>query len=157
MLYAQVQVFDCIWNGCDMWCNHLFWFWLSADTWHLTLALCQQSAVCDTWQQLAGYWYITPGAVHGARCTITGVWSRVIGVNSMAHSGQTGCPSQEDHQRSWVRLPELLERKWERRGRGADGKPGWDGRTRRLVCENIAPRDAVTTLTSARSHKQLKV
>ena len=34
-------------------------------------------------------------------------------------------------------------------GRGADGKPGQDGTTRRrLVCENIAPRDAVTTHNS---------
>ena len=34
-------------------------------------------------------------------------------------------------------------------GRGADGKPRRDGTTRRrLVCENIAPRDAVTTHNS---------
>lgn len=114
VLDAQVEVFNCIWNGTNIWCNHLFWFWLSADSWHMTP--CQQSAVCDTWQQLAGYWYITPGS--SARCTITGVWSRVIGVNSMAHSGQTGCPSQEDHQRSWV--PGSLSC-WRGNGRGGGG------------------------------------
>ena len=52
-----------IWNGDDMWCCHLFWF-MSADTWHMTL--CQQRPVCGAWQQLAGYWYITPGPVNSA-------------------------------------------------------------------------------------------
>ena len=51
-------------SGDDMWCNHLFWFVLSADTWHMTL--CQQRPLCGAWQQLAGYWYITPGAVNSA-------------------------------------------------------------------------------------------
>ena len=79
----------------------------------------------------------------------------------MAHSGQTGCPSQEDHQRSWVRLPELQERKWERRegggrmvSRGEMAQPGGGWCVRILHPETPSQ---LTTLTSSRSHSNSKV